>query len=157
MHARLNPTVSAPDLEKPMLHDDLSDGLIERIRPWRSILAQAYEARGARRELFGHNILADPAWDMLLVLALAACDRRELTVGELCAGARSSMTTALRVIDYLADRKLINRRPNPFDRRSNLLAISEIGLTRMSHLVERSAERVRAARLNFDECSTCLI
>eukprot|EP00300_Choanocystis_sp_HF-7_P032513 c4316_g1_i1.p1 GENE.c4316_g1_i1~~c4316_g1_i1.p1 ORF type:complete len:159 (+),score=12.50 c4316_g1_i1:194-670(+) len=136
---------------------DLPEELLARIRPWRPIMAQAYEARGTRRDLFGHNILADPAWDMLLILALAACDERELTVGELCASARTSMTTALRVIDYLYGRKLITRRANPMDRRSVLIMISELGLTRMSQLLERSAERVRAVQSLPGECSTCLI
>lgn len=133
------------------------DGLLERIRPWRTIMALAYDARGTRRDLFGHNILTDPAWDMLLVLGLAACDERELTVGELCSGARTSMTTALRVIDYLTDRGLLVRRPNPFDRRSALLSISETGLLRMASLLERSADRVRAGQNQPGECSTCLI
>ena len=54
------------------------------------------------------------------------------------------MTTALRAIDYLTDRKLVDRRPNPFDRRSILLSISEMGMTRMVSLFERSAKRVEA-------------
>ena len=117
---------------------------IERIRPWRRTMSLAYEARNARRDLFGPHILADPAWDMLLVLAIAACDEHEMTVGQACSGARASMTTALRAIDYLTDRKLIDRRPNPFDRRSILLSISEMGMTRMVSLFERSAKRVEA-------------
>lgn len=141
----------------PLPPQGLPPALLARIRPWRSIMAQAYESRGTRRDLFGHNILADPAWDMLLILALAACDERELTVGELCASARTSMTTALRVIDYLYGCKLIARRANPMDRRSVLIAISEIGLTRMSLLIERSAERVRTAHAQPQEFSTCLI
>jgi DNA-binding MarR family transcriptional regulator len=155
MHARLQ-TEGSGATPKPA-SAAYSDALQSRIRPWRAILALAYDARGVRRDLFGRNILTDPAWDMLLVLGLAACDGRELTSGELCAGARSSMTTALRVIDYLADRGLLNRRSNPSDRRSVLLSISETGLARMASLLERSAERVRVGQVQPQECATCLI
>lgn len=149
--------MAAPKMPSQPANADLSEALLARIRPWRTIIVHAYEARGTRRDLFGHNILNDPAWDMLLVLALAACDERDLTVGELCAGARASMTTALRVIDYLADRGLLCRRPNPFDRRSVLLSISGLGLMRMIALIERSDERIRARNKPSEECSTCLI
>ena len=135
----------------------LDPELLDRLKPWRVIMSLAYDARGARRDLFGHNIVTDPAWDMLLVLGLAACDGRDLTVGELCSGARASMTTALRVIEYLADRGLLTRRPNPCDRRSVLLSISDTGLLRMASLLERSAERVRAGQVQHQECATCLI
>ncbi|WP_162233303.1 MarR family winged helix-turn-helix transcriptional regulator [Sphingomonas sp. Leaf33] len=147
---------TAPAPVVPDVPIGLPDPLVAQIRRWRVILANAYETRGTRRDLFGHNMLADPAWDMLLALALAACDRREMTVGELCASGRTSMTTALRVIDYLSDRKLVSRRPNPFDRRSILLAISETGLTRMTALIERSAARLSSAN-QPQEYSTCLI
>ncbi len=157
MHARLQRVETARGGPPPAGWVAYPEPLLSRIRPWRSIMALAYDARGARRDLFGRNILTDPAWDMLLVLGLAACDDRELTVGELCAGARSSMTTALRVIDYLADRGLLTRRSNPGDRRSALLSISETGLVRMASLLERSAERVAAGQVQPQECATCLI
>lgn len=124
--------------------------LVDRLRPWRRTMSLAYEARNARRDLFGPHILADPAWDMLLVLSIAACDDHEITVGQACSGARASMTTALRAIDYLTDRKLVDRRPNPFDRRSILLSISEKGMLRMASLFERSAKRVEASADNVE-------
>lgn len=123
---------------------------VDQIRPWRRTMSLAYEARNARRDLFGPHILADPAWDMLLVLAIAACDDHDITVGQACSGARASMTTALRAIDYLTDRKLVDRKPNPYDRRSILLSISEKGLTRMASLFERSAKRVQATSDNVE-------
>lgn len=141
----------------PAFDPDPADTPIDRIRPWRSAFAQAYEARGVRRDLFGHNILGDPAWDILLSLVLAACDDREMTVGALCAAARGSMTTSLRVIDYLCDRDLIVRHRNPRDRRSFLVTISETGLGRMAALLERSAERARASAFSPVEYPTCLI
>jgi len=74
----------------------------------------------AYRALFGLNIAE---WRLIAVLA----ERVSSTQNELCAATRMDKVTISRAAIALADRGLVQRSPNPDDRRSHLLALSPSG------------------------------
>lgn len=110
---------------------------LDEVRRWHPALAVAYDARAVRGRVFGRIVMTDAAWDMLLFLALAACEQRDVTLGDACQSAHTSPSTALRQLDYLCDRKLLARVPNPADRRSHLVAITPAGLGKLVEYLDR--------------------
>jgi DNA-binding MarR family transcriptional regulator len=104
-----------------------------------SCLANARRRFAGRRErdaLFGAALFADPAWDVLLYLFIAAGEGRAVSIREACAAASVPETTALRHIAHLKDRGLLQCRTNPSDRRSTHLVASEAAQRKMSLLLE---------------------
>ena len=84
------------------------------------------ESRRRRVAIFGPQMFAEPAWDMLLLLYLSGGGRRQTqtNLGELSGATRS---TAMRWIDYLACRDLIRREEHPTDKRRNFVSLTEKG------------------------------
>ena len=103
--------------------------------------------RQARARFFDAELFADPAWDILLDLAAARSERRQVCVTSLCIAAGVPATTALRWISQMVDSGLLMRIPDPHDRRRAHIALSDatadamanyfcaIGLTEISELV----------------------
>ncbi len=58
-------------------------------------------ARSDRQALFKTELFADPAWDMLLDLALSEASGRRISVTSLCIASGVPTTTALRRLDDL--------------------------------------------------------
>ncbi len=91
--------------------------------------------------------LGEPAWDMLLDLAVALFWRRETSVTSLCIAADVPSTTALRWINSMTKAGLIVRRPCHRDGRRSFLAISPETYQAMLALAAdalRTEQRVRA-------------
>lgn len=84
------------------------------------------ESRRRRVAIFGPQIFAEPAWDMLLILYLSGGGRRQTqtSLGELSGASRS---TAMRWIDYLACRDFVRREEHPTDKRRNFVSLTEKG------------------------------
>jgi len=80
--------------------------------------------RRMRDAFFGPDLFADPAWDMLLDLFAAGLEDAQVSVSSLCIAAAVPPTTALRWIGILSDRRLIERRPDPQDRRRAFLVLT---------------------------------
>ena len=85
----------------------------------------AIRARRLRDELFGNGWFEDPAWDILLDLFAAGLERADVSVSSLCIAAAVAPTTALRWITRLQAAGLIERRPDPRDRRRMFIVLSE--------------------------------
>jgi len=85
----------------------------------------AYLQRRRREKLFGHRLLADPVWDILLDLFVAGADDRRVSVSSACAAARVPPTTALRHLNYMIEGGLLLRVPHPTDARSSLVVLTE--------------------------------
>ncbi len=113
---------------------------LTEVRRWHPAISIAYDARAMRGAVFGRVALTDTAWDILLFMALAACEQRIVTVGDACQAGRTSASTALRQLDYLCDRKLLARVANPDDRRSHHITITATGLDRLIDYLGRLAE-----------------
>jgi hypothetical protein len=90
-----------------------------------------FEARRRRDGLFGPGLFADPAWDILLYLAIAKCEGRPVTIKQACTAAKVPDTTGLRTIGYMIDRGLVSRRANPHDGRSAFIQLTPTGKERM--------------------------
>lgn len=82
-----------------------------------------------RRELFEDNamLFADPAWCLLLDLLASGATEAGLPVSSCGIASRVPMSTALRYISSLVHRGYVARCPNPHDRRSALLSLTEKG------------------------------
>jgi DNA-binding MarR family transcriptional regulator len=107
-------------------------------------LEQIIIDRSRRAMHFPGELFADPAWDILLDLALAAERHDRLSVTDTCIGSGVPTTTALRYIALLESKGLIDRRPDQGDRRRFWLALSEAGRAAMQAYLAPPAVR-RAA------------
>ena len=81
--------------------------------------------RRLRDRFFASGLFEDPAWDMLLDLFAAELEGSAVSVSSLCIAAAVAPTTALRWIARLTDAGLLERRPDPFDKRRVFMALSE--------------------------------
>lgn len=99
-------------------------------------------ARADREAIFQAGLFSDPAWDMLLDLAVAEATGRVSSVTSLCIASGAPTTTALRRIDDLKDAGLIDRTPDPADRRRILVKLTALGRERMEAFVQKQATRL---------------
>ncbi|MEW6123724.1 MAG: response regulator [Pseudomonadota bacterium] len=99
-------------------------------------------ARSDRDAIFQAGLFSDPAWDMLLDLAMAEATGRPISVTSLCIASGAPTTTALRRIEDLKDAGLLDRIPDPQDRRRVLVHLTEEGRKRMEAFVQRQASRL---------------
>jgi hypothetical protein len=74
-------------------------------------------ARRLRARFFPEELLADPAWDMLLDLLQAEIAQLRVPVSSLCIAAAVPATTALRWLKTLVQQGLFVRRADPHDGR----------------------------------------
>jgi hypothetical protein len=94
-------------------------------------IRDAIRARRLRDEYFGAGLFEDPAWDMLLDLFAAELERAQVSVSSLCLAAAVAPTTALRWIARMTDAGLLERQPDPFDRRRAFMGLSRRASTAM--------------------------
>ena len=87
----------------------------------RSILRQ----RQKRAELFGAELFADPAWDMLLDLTAARAEHRRVSITSLCIASGVPATTALRWIGQMVDAGLFERVKDSDDARRAFVALTD--------------------------------
>jgi len=99
-------------------------------------------ARADRDTIFQSGLFSDPAWDMLLDLAVAEASGRPISVTSLCIASGAPTTTALRRIDELREAGLIERRADPADRRRIIVELTGTGRQRMEAFVKRQADRL---------------
>ncbi len=83
------------------------------------------KARQMRAQFFDSDLFADPAWDILLDLAAARAEGRQVSVTSLCIAAGVPATTALRWIGQMVDSGLLLRRSDPSDRRRAHIALAD--------------------------------
>jgi len=106
----------------------------------RGQLRREIKARRLRERILPDGLFADPAWDILLDLTLARLEGRQTPVSSLCIAAAVPTTTALRWIKTLLDRGLIERRPDPDDRRRHYIHVSDATFAMMMQLMGRRSE-----------------
>lgn len=85
---------------------------------------RAIRARRLRDQFFGGGLFEDPAWDMLLDLFAADLESARVSVSSLCIAAAVAPTTALRWIGRMTDTGLLERQPDPGDRRRAFMVLS---------------------------------
>lgn len=94
------------------------------------------KARRLRERFFDPGLFADPAWDILLDLAAARLEGREVSVSSLCIAAAVPTTTALRWIKAMVDRGLLERAPDPDDARRAFIRLAPATARRMEECLE---------------------
>lgn len=88
------------------------------------MLHRIIRCRRLRAQLFGENLFADPAWDMLLDLAVARAQAKQVSVMALCHASGVPSTTALRWIRLLEEAGLVLREDDARDRRRSNIRLS---------------------------------
>ena len=82
--------------------------------PLRSrVLQEIFRARRRRAELFGSQILGEPAWEIILELYAAELGRQRLLVSKVGQASGISQSTALRWMHRLEAEGWIGREPDP--------------------------------------------
>ncbi|MEH3046472.1 winged helix DNA-binding protein [Sphingomonas adhaesiva] len=97
-------------------------------------------ARRLRDRFFGDGLFEDPAWDILLDLFAARLEGARVSVSSLCIAAAVAPTTALRWIGKLTAARLLERAPDPADRRRAFVALSEEAAIAMERYLAALAE-----------------
>ena len=91
-----------------------------------------YDARRARARFLPNSMLGEPVWDMLLALYCLPSRNERLSISGLCHAAGVPPTTALRWVNLMGERDLIDRKDDPDDRRRTHVVLSERGRALMS-------------------------
>lgn len=90
-------------------------------------LSALLSLRKERNQIFGRDLFEDPVWEMLLDLASADSRGKEVAVTSLCLASGVSTTTALRRIDDMVERGLVDRHRDPADGRRVLIRLTDKG------------------------------
>src|SRR3954467_8273413 len=88
------------------------------------VVTQVIRARRKRTTLFGAELFADPAWDMMLELFLAELEGRRPAASELGYKANVPNTTSLRWTEKLEADGWLCRVPDPRDLRRVFIELS---------------------------------
>jgi DNA-binding transcriptional ArsR family regulator len=102
----------------------LDDGLLTPL-PDPQLIRRVIRQRQLRGRFFDSALFADPAWDMLLDLAAARAEHKQVSVTSLCIASGVPPTTALRWIGQLTAAGLLERVEDEADRRRAFLALSD--------------------------------
>ena len=81
--------------------------------------------RQLRARFFDGELFADPAWDILLDLAVARAEHARVSVTSLCIASGVPPTTALRWISQMTEAGLLVRVEDDSDRRRAFIELSD--------------------------------
>lgn len=86
----------------------------------------AFERRQARREVLPAPLFSEYGWDILLLLFADESSSAQ-KVTRLAERVKAPMTTAVRWIDYLEQKQLVERNVSELDRREVLISLTAAG------------------------------
>lgn len=92
------------------------------------MLRERIAARARRASYLPVDLFGEPAWDMLLDLALAKIEGTDVSITSACIASGAPPTTALRWIGRLVEEGLAERLPHPRDGRVDHLRITDRAL-----------------------------
>jgi DNA-binding MarR family transcriptional regulator len=95
-------------------------------------LRSIIKARRAREQLFGPDLFADPAWDILLECYLGQLTQQRLSVTSVCDAAAVPATTALRWIQKLEQQGVLCRKEDPLDGRRSWIELTAAATSRLA-------------------------
>lgn len=105
-----------------------------------AFLKMLYQERRLRADLFNDpDLFGEPAWDILLDLAVHEGQGRPLSVTGACVGSAVAPTTALRWVNVLEKKGFIQRSPDPLDHRRVYLTLTPLGRAHMRNFVKKAA------------------
>lgn len=105
--------------------------LIKPAAPHPSLVRAVISQIHSRARYFDADLLCAPIWNMMLDLTAAHGEGRPISVTSLCIASGAPDTTALRHIRHMSARGVINRTPDPFDRRRDYVSLSDWALDAM--------------------------
>lgn len=110
------------------------------------LIQRIVRQRRLRERYFESELFADPAWDILLDLAAARADHRQVSVTSLCIAAAVPATTALRWIAQMTAMRLLVRHEDAQDKRRTFIALSDDAADALArYFDELGAEAARLA------------
>jgi hypothetical protein len=98
-----------------------------------------------RKRIFGSELFAGPAWEILLQLFDAYTSQRTETVGQVSLGADLPCTTVLRWLNRLSDDGLVRLRDDHLDRRRRFAELTDSGVQLMTQYFSGAAPHLIAA------------
>jgi DNA-binding response OmpR family regulator len=117
--------------------DPATGGEMARVRTLEAML----EIRNLRSQLLPQEIFADPAWFMLLELALLEKQGKQISVSGICLTSGVSQTTALRRVQDMVEAGLLIRRDDPQDRRRVHVTLSPTANVKLNSLLDLIGNR----------------
>jgi hypothetical protein len=117
----------------------------ERHDPTEAEVRAVLWARRQREMVFGKDLFADPAWDILLELYAAMLGQRRVPTSELAVAAGIPLTTALRWISKLESEGLVTRADDPLDGRRVWIALTGRAVPMMSTYFNQAGPQARLA------------
>ena len=90
-----------------------------------NLIREIVKLRQDRGNYFGAELLANPAWDILLDLSIARAEHRRVSVTSLCIAAGVPPTTALRWIGKMVEQNLLIREADSEDSRRVFVSLSD--------------------------------
>jgi Winged helix DNA-binding domain len=113
-----------------------SDASLEQSEPKTAAIARLKKivaSRAVRNRLFGQDVFADPAWDMMLYLTIAMAENRHISMSSLCLATNVPATTALRQVKALKDNGLLMIVCDPNDGRRKHVILSDAAYAMMTN------------------------
>ena len=95
--------------------------------PTASQLRNEIKRRKGRTKFVAPDLLGEPVWDILLELALADVEGKQISISSLCIASGVPNTTALRWVNLLCYRGLCARQGDDDDRRRKYISLSSQG------------------------------
>lgn len=126
-------------LREKVGEDDLAFASRGAVDPT-AFLKMLYQERRLRADLFDDpDLFGEPAWDILLDLAVHEGQGRPLSVTGACIGSGVAPTTALRWVNVLEKKGFIQRSPDPLDHRRVYLILTQLGRAHLHNFVKKAA------------------
>lgn len=121
------------------------------VEPTLHLAKEIYGFRQTRGEFFDPSLFSDPSWDILLELYRLRLEGRRASVKSVCIASGVPPTTALRWINILLAKGLLNRTEDQNDQRVRWIALSDKGYNSMRALLETLLKSQEGAGQVFGE------
>jgi DNA-binding MarR family transcriptional regulator len=109
------------------------------VAPCVAVARKIVAMRKQRRAYLPWVSFNEPAWDMMLHLFIAEHHGQQQSISSLCGASRVSESTALRQVAELIANGYLIRRPDPYDRRRSLIALSPGSVRQITAYLRRMA------------------
>jgi DNA-binding MarR family transcriptional regulator len=109
--------------------------------PRPELAKQIYEMRRLREKFLSQDLLAEPGWDILLILYWAGATQQRMTISGACVSAGVPPTTALRWVQRLIETGMVEKEPHPTDHRVSWLTLSKEATDTLDEFLAVVAER----------------
>lgn len=93
--------------------------------------------RNRRRDFFSHQLLGEPAWDMLLDLFMQYAGGAKVSTTSLCVASQVPTSTALRYISLMEEIGYVSRSPSTQDKRVTFVSLTELGVVSMGNYLDK--------------------